>query len=195
MNGSTSMISVPTHTHNAGGGGGGGGGGMGVTHHSHPSAVTHRHHHHPTPLTIDCSGGGGGGVGGGGAGLPVSGRNPPGGGGLLGSPRGKKRNESGSSSAGSGSTTPGSWEEAMSQLSRELHVICRSPDNIVSRQWLFDSFCKATLFADATLFTGFDWINCKNNVRELREIAWLIYANFLSISKQRNLTFTHTDPR
>ena len=44
----------------------------------------------------------------------------------MGSPRGKKR-ESGS--PGCGPTTPGSWEEAMSQMSRELHVICRSPDN------------------------------------------------------------------
>ena len=43
-----------------------------------------------------------------------------------------------------------------------------------------DSFCRLTLFADVTLFTGFDWVNSKNNVRELRyfmqnRVAYLRY--------------------
>ncbi len=82
----------------------------------------------PAPLTIDCGGGGGGGSGGAGLLRARTG---------VGSPRrGKKRSESGGS-ASSGST-PGSWEEAMSQMSRELHVICRSPDNLVSERHVKD---------------------------------------------------------
>ena len=36
---------------------------------------------------------------------------------------------------------------------------------------MFDSFCRLMLFADITLFAGFDWVNSKNNVRELCYIA------------------------
>ncbi len=36
----------------------------------------------------------------------------------------------------------------------------------------FDSFCRLTLFPDVTLFTSFDWVNSRNNVRELRYFAY-----------------------